>query len=74
MYYNLVSCSVFCRCKIPISIAADNSMFTVYDFFSHHLETSVVKVNEDGIPMFHYQNGYVDNKAMTFVNQKTLLA
>lgn len=44
-----------CRNKIPFTVSADNSMFSVYDFFSRHLNTAVIKETEEGVPVFHFQ-------------------
>ena len=48
---------------VPFTVSADNSMFSVYEFLSNHLDTASIKENEDGIHVVHLQeeHGYVQS-------------
>ncbi len=43
------------RVVVPFTLSADNSMFSIYNFLSHHLDSALIKENEDGVPFLHLQ-------------------
>ena len=36
--------------QVPFSVAADNSVFTVYEFLSRHLNSSTIQTDQYGVP------------------------